>query len=398
MALPPVVALEIGTTKIAVLVGELREDGHLIIIGSCTHESHGVRKGEIVDLENATLCVRSAIEEAEKSGDVEIGEVFLAVTGGHIRSLVNKGLTPVLGQDGVIGEEDVEEAMKVAKHINISEDREALHTICQHYRIDDQEYIINPLGMEGTHLELSMLILHGIRSRIRNTSRAVTSIPIGVADVVFSGLCAGLAVLTPEQKQSGAIVIDLGGGTTDYVAYAQNVVKAAGCLGVGGDHVSNDIALAFNILSSRAEMLKKQNGSAVRKKGRETQSVELAAEVGFSGRNINLDALDTVINMRMEETLEMIKRQLSADDILPHIGAGVVLTGGGAMMNGITQLASDVFELPCSIGRPRNISGVASITENPEYAVCCGLIQHGFKQTLDRKGSIFRGIKRIFGR
>jgi len=400
MTVDPIVALEIGTSKVIALVGEIREDGHVMVTGMGEHPSTGVRKGEIIDLENAVVCVRSVLEMAEESGKVAIRQVHLAVSGGHIQNLVNRGTVPVLDKDGEITEEDVEQVMDVARAVNLSPDREILHTICQHFRIDDQERVIRPEGMEGAKLSLDMLVLHGVRSRLRNTVRVARSVPIDVQDVAFSGLCSALSVLTPEQKKSGLVVIDLGGGTTDYLAYAGDVVASAGALGVGGDHITNDIALSFNIPTFQAERLKRESGCAVVDASSVSQKVALPAEVGFPGCTVSLKALHTVINARVDEIFGMIKKRLEKDAILHHVGAGTVLTGGGAHLKRVSQLAEEMFDLPCSVGRPRNVSGLATASEGPEYAACSGLVQYGFKtQVGQRQASPLRNLlKGLFGR
>lgn len=400
MPLPPIVALEIGTSKVIALVGEMREDGHIMITGMGEHPATGVRKGEIIDLENAVVCVRSALEAAEESGKVAIRQVHLAVSGGHIQSLINRGTVPVLDEDSEISREDIEQVMEVARAVNLSADRDILHTICQHFCIDEQERVIKPEGMEGAKLSLDMLVLHGIRSRLRNTIRVVSNVPMEVQDVAFSGLCSALSVLTAEQKKSGAVVIDLGGGTTDYLAYAGNVVAAAGALGVGGDHITNDITLGFNIPVARAENLKRESGCAIIKNASSmSQKMTLPPELGFPGRSISLKALHTVINARADETLRMVKKRLENGDILHHVGAGIILTGGGAHLRGISKLTETIFSLPCTIGRPRNVSGLATATEGPEYAACCGLVQYGFRTLGEReRASPLDWLKGLFGR
>lgn len=399
MAIPPIVALEIGTSKVLALVGELREDGHVMITGMGEHPSTGVRKGEIIDLENAVICVRSALQAAEESGKVTIRQVHLAVSGGHIQSMVNRGAAPVLDKDGGVTEEDVEQVMEVARAVNLPPERDILHTICQHFCIDGQERVIKPEGMEGAKLSLDMLVLHGVRTRLRNTIKVVRSVPIDVQDVAFSGLCSALSVLTAEQKKSGAVVIDLGGGTSDYLAYAGNIVAVAGALGVGGDHISNDITLGFNIPMKQAEALKRESGCALPDTSNASQKITLPAELGFPGRSVSLKAIHTVISARIDEILGMIKKRLENEGILHHVGAGIVLTGGGSDLKGITELAERVFGLPCSIGRPRNISGLTVPTEGAEYATCSGLIQYGFKTANERESSFpLSWLKALLGR
>lgn len=400
MALPPVVTLEIGTTKTVALVAEMRDDGHVMITGLGEHPSVGVRKGEIIDFENAASCVRSAVEMAEESGKVAVRQVHLAVSGGHIEAVTNRGSVPVLDEEGEITEDDVEQVMEVARAINLPVDREQLHTICQHFQIDDQQRVIRPEGMEGAKLSLDMLILHGVRSRLHNTIRVVRSIPLDVHDVVFSGIGSALAVLTVEQKRSGIVVIDLGGGTTDYLVYADNVVAAAGSLGLGGDHVTNDIALAFNIPTAQSEGLKKEAGSAVTDGGAGAQRVTLPPQVGFQGRTVALASLHTVINARMDEILRMVRKRLEERRVLSRVGAGIVLTGGGSRLKGLGELAEKVFRLPCAVGPPRSVSGLDAVSEGPEYATCAGLAQYAFRTLGEEAPTSLLGrlVRGFFGR
>lgn len=371
-----------------------------MITGMGEHPSTGVRKGEIIDLENAGICLRSALSMAEESGKVSIRSVHLAITGGHIRSLVNRGMAPVLDAEGEITGEDIEEVKEVARAVNLGPGREIIHTICQHFRIDDRQLVVNPEGMEGAKLSVDMLVLHGVGSILHNTVRVATAIPVEVEDVIFSGLCSALAVLTPEQKKIGVVVIDLGGGTTDYVAYAGNILAAAGTLGVGGDHITNDIVLAFNIPTKRAERLKCESGRAIVCPDEADQRVTLPAEVGFPGGSFKLDSLNTVIHLRVEEILTTIRKKLESEGILRRIGAGVVFTGGGARLRDMETLAQRVFDMPCSTGKPINVSGLTTATEGPEYATCSGLIQYGFKFSSDRRPAAGIGdwLKGLFGR
>ncbi len=402
MAMAPVVGLEIGTSKVIALVGEMREDGHVMITGMGERDSAGVRKGEIVDMGHAQACVRAALDMAEENADVNIRQVHLAVSGGHIQSLVNRGVAPVMDPEHGIAEEDIDQVVDVASAVNLAQDREILHTICQHFCIDGQERVVNPEGMDGARLELDMLVLHGVRSRIQNTVRIVEAISMQAGEIVFGGVCAAMSVLTPEQKKSGVIVIDLGGGTTDYLVYADSVVAAAGAWGVGGDHVTNDIALAFNIAMTRAERLKREHGMAALEAGQSARRISLPAEVGFPSRSISLNSLHTVIHARCDELFGMIKARLDEAGVLPRIGAGIVLTGGGSHLAGIGKLAERVFGLPCHQGRPRNLSGVATATEGPEYAVCSGLVQYAFKcqnnQPSFEPGDWLKGLRGLFGR
>lgn len=383
----PVVALEIGTSKTVALVGEMRDDGHIMITGMGETPSYGMRKGEVTDLEAASECVRSVISKAEQSGKFEIGSVHLAVSGGHIESLVNRGSTSVLDRGSGISEADVEQVNEIARVVSLPPEHEVLHSIPRHYYIDSQSKVTRPHGMEGSQLAVEMLILHGVRARLNNTARAVGRVPLDVADMAFSGLCSALAVLSPEQKLSGVIVIDLGGGVTDYLAYAEGVVAAAGAIGVGGDHVTNDIAMAFSIPTLDAEKLKRDSGSAVLRPATAAQRVSVPGALSASQQSVSVKSLHTVINARMEEILMLVRKRLEREGVLPHCGAGVVLTGGGAMLRGATELCERVFGLPVVIGRPRHVSGLNAATTGAEYSTCCGLVQYAFRSMMEKEPS-----------
>ncbi|MBN1269551.1 MAG: cell division protein FtsA [Kiritimatiellae bacterium] len=379
MGFDPVVALEIGTSNVRALVGEAREDGHLMITGLGECPSRGVRKGEIIDFDNALSCVRSVLDTAEEQSGVAIEEVHLVLSGGHIQSLVNRGMAAVESENREITEDEVENVMDVARAVSLPPDRMMLHSICQHFYVDDQQGVVNPEGMEGSRLSADMLIIHCIAARVRSTIRVVRSAHAGVVDVAFGGLCSALAVLTGEQKESGAVVLDLGAGTSDYLAYAGQAIACAGSLAVGGDHITNDIALGLSLPMSQAEQLKIETGEALVEPRVRTQSISLPAEGGFPGRYVRVGDLNTIINVRMEETLEMIRLELEKHGVLGQLGAGVILTGGGAQLRAVTKLAEKVFDMPCVLGRPRGVSGLAVVTEGPAYAAPIGVIQYAYK-------------------
>ncbi|MFT5240447.1 MAG: cell division protein FtsA [Candidatus Promineifilaceae bacterium] len=385
MALPPVVGLEIGTTKTVALVGEWREDNHVNIIGIGEQESAGIRKSQIVDFEKVCAGIRSVLATAEERSDVSIGEVVLAVDGARIRVDVNRGMVPVFDKSGEITQDDIEQVMDVASAVNLGSDREIIHTVNQHFYIDDSERVINPEGLRGARLSLDMLVFHGNRNGLANMLRAAESRQIDVQDMVFSGLCSALAVLTTEQKQSGVVVIDIGGGTTDYVVYLHGIVRTAGVFSLGGDHITNDIAHAFNIPMKQAERIKREYGSALVNDDDGTETVKIAAEVGFAGCEINRKALNQVINARTDEMLRKVERELQRASVIHQLGAGVVLTGGCANLEGLCTIGENVYGMPCSVGSPRNFVGLNLATAGPEYASACGLVQYGFRIAQEEK-------------
>lgn len=375
----PIVSLEIGTSKVRALVGECQENGHIMITGLGECPSQGVSKSEIVHFDHALACVRHALQMAEEQSNVAIRQVHLVITGGHVQSILNHGLVPVSGPEGEITEEDIERVTEIAKTVNLPHDRVALHTIRQHFYIDDQKGVINPVGMEGSQLGLDMLILHVIRNRVRNTVRVLKSADVDVPAVAFSGLCSALAVLSAEQKEIGAIIINIGGGTTDYVAYAHKCISCAGSFAVGGDHITNDIAVGLNLSMSQAEALKIESGDAILNSSSRGQTIPLVSDSGLPGRFIQQTDLQAIINARMEEIFCMIRAELERYNLVGAAGAGVILTGGGSYLKNITELAQQVFGLPCRIGVPRGVSGLAAVAEGPAYAAPLGIIRYGFK-------------------
>lgn len=400
MNIPPIVALEIGTTMVRTVIGEARDDGHLMITGLGESPSRGVRKGEIVDFENAMACVRSALQVAEESGHVMIGSVHLVISGGHIKSLINRGSVPIMNSRHEVTGSDVEHVMNTARAVSLPPDRQVLHSICQNYTVDGLEGVIDPEGMEGATLGLDMLIIHGVLTRLRNIVKVVKNIQVDVEDVAFSGLCSALAVLTPEEKDAGVLVIDMGGGTTDFVAYAKSAIARAGGIGVGGDHITNDIARGLRIPTLEAEEMKEEQGSAMVELAARAQKIPLPGDAGMPQRSVKVSDLHTIIHLRAEETLNLVKAELNESNLLHSLGAGVVLTGGGAHLKNVVKLAEKVFGLPCRIGTPRGVTGLATVTEGPEYASTVGMVRYAFKSISQReesKRSLSRIWKIIFG-
>lgn len=395
----PVAALEIGTSKICALVGEPREDGNIMITGMGSCPSCGVRKGIIVDLEKATDCVQTAIQEAETSGAVEIRQVYLLVNGEHIRGSVNQGSVPVFDPVRGISAEDIDDVTDIARTINLPHESEFLHTIPQTYSVDGQGGVINPLGMHGSRLALDMLIIHGSRNILNNTIQAARNVGVEVLDVAFSGLCSALATLMPEQKECGVAVIDFGGGTTSHVVYADNAIASMGVIAVGGDHVTNDIAQGFTISLRRAESLKHEAGTATTDATEAFRRITIPLEVGFPSCSVAAGDLNAIINARMDETFKLIKNELEKKSLLQELGAGVVLTGGGSRLKGVEALAEQVFGVACSIGKPRHFSGISTVHEGPEYAAPLGMIRYAIRSATkhsEKTVSLGSLIKRWF--
>jgi cell division protein FtsA len=342
--------------------------------------------------------VRNAIVEAEQMADVEIRSVYLGVTGGHIRGFTNRGVHPVASADREITTVDVEDVIRNAKAINLPAENYVVHAVRQHFLVDGQDGIISPVGMFGSRVEVDMHVVHGNFNRLQNPVRVVKGLQLEVESIVFNGLASSLALLTPEQKEMGALVIDLGGGTTEFVVYSGGIIKHAGVLAVGGDHVSNDLAFGLKVPLGRAEELKVQHGGAVADVADRGQSVTDKGDHGLLQKSVNLEHLRRIMSLRLEETFELIEMQLSQAGLLDYLRAGVFLCGGGSRVPGIEALASDIFQLPVQAGQASSISGLKSALAQPEFATAIGLVRYGsFQQKRRPGGYLARKVRETFG-
>ena len=374
------VGLEIGTTKVCVVVGEVKGDGAIKLLGVGQAPSRGVRKGEIVDFDTAQTCLHDALVRAEDRSDVMIRNIYLSITGGHVESVNNKGTIRIPDDQSEITDGDLEEVKEIAKDVAIPQQNVFLHSIIRHYGVDGQDRVLNPVGMLGRKLEADYHIVHGIRNRIQNTIRCVREIPLEVEDVVFAPIASAQVVLGREAKNQGALMIDVGGGAADYVLYVDGVVAHSGCVAIGGDHITNDISLVYKIPLSKAERLKVEEGSAKIDADNAAEKIKLDDDTGF-GREVERGELNEVIHFRVREMLEQIKKRASESGNLDRIAGGVYLTGGTSLMKGIEDVAGEVFGMPVHRSQSAPVSGITATFDNPQYATPIGLIRYA--QILD---------------
>jgi cell division protein FtsA len=377
------------------VVGESRPDGTTKILGVGQAPSRGVRKGEIVDFETAMKCVHEAVVDAEQKSDVMIRSAYVAVAGAHIQSFNNRGCVVLSEEHDEIDEQDIEDVKISAREVSIPAQNAFLHSIIQHYHVDGQDGVLNPVGMLGEKLEADFHIIHGVRNRIQNTIRCVKELPLEVEDVVFSALASAQVVLTQHQKNLGALVIDIGGGTTDYILYVDGAVKQSGILAVGGDHITNDISMGLRIPMTRAEKLKIEEGSVTLGNCLPGETILLKDDSGFAGKEVERETLNTIIHMRLRESLELLKRQLEEESFINFTGAGIFITGGCSLLNGIDHLAEEIFEMPAHVAHAQTMSGLTSAFENPQFSTAIGLIKYAQAVQADRPR---RGLGRIFGK
>jgi cell division protein FtsA len=395
-----IAGLEIGTSKICVVVGEHNPDGAVNIIGLGQARSRGVRKSEIIDPAQVEEDLRAAMFEAEQMADVEIRSVYLGVSGGHIRGFNNRGVHPVVSDDREISNEDVEDVVKNAKAINLPAENTVVHAVRQHFFVDGQDGVTNPVGMLGARLEVDMHVIHGNANRLQNAIRLVRATSLEVDDVVFNGIASSLALLTGEQKELGALVIDLGGGTTEFVVYSNGVIRHSGVLAVGGDHVSNDLAYGLKVPLSRAEKLKLEYGSALVADTVKGQTISLTNELGLELKRINHEHLQRIMAARLEEVFELIAQDLERAGLAEYLRAGVLLCGGGSRVPGIVKLAENIFQMNVTAGHACAISGLTTALDQPEFAAAIGLVKFGSLKNRRREKRSFipRGLKDVFGK
>jgi cell division protein FtsA len=381
---PIIVGLEIGTSKVCAMVGQLSPEGALSIVGLGQAKSRSVRKGEIINPDSASEDIRNALAEAEAMADVEIRSVFLGVTGGHVRGFTNRGMHPVVSADREITDDDVADAIKNAKAINLPADNCLVHAIRQHFRVDGQEGITNPVGMLGARLEVDVHVIHGHFNRLQNPIRIVKGLHIEVEAICFNGLASALAALNPDQKQMGTLVIDIGGGTTEFVVYRDGVIRHSGVIAVGGDHVSNDLAHGLKVPLGRAEMLKIEHGAAFVEESDKGQLVPVQNHVGAVEKAVSKENLRRIMHERLDELLQLVRTEVYEAGLLDYLNGGVVLCGGSARIPGLDRLAAQIFQTRASLATVQAVAGLPAALDQPEFMTAIGLVKFGSFQYMRR--------------
>lgn len=389
------VGLEIGTSKTCFVVGEVKPDTAVKILGIGHTRTVGVRKGEIYDFPQARACLRDALVKAEDASDVEIGSVYLAITGSHIQGINSRGTFRLPEGQSIVEPDHVEEAKTIARDVHIPADHVHIHPIIRNYRLDDLEHRTSPIGLYGKTVEADFHIVHGIGNRLQNSIRLVRETPLEVDDIVFSPIATAQMALDQEQRERGALVIDIGGGTTDYALYLDGSIAASGCIPVGGDHVTNDIHLVTGLPFTGAERLKIMEGDASADPARSVGVAKLVDDRGYAEVEVQRSVLNEIIRQRLEETLHLVLQRLPENSVR-NLGSGVFLTGGTSLMRGFSELAFDVFGRDIYRPEPPELSGVQASFKDPQYATAIGLIRYA--QILETERSAPPGLIGRIGR
>lgn len=369
------VGLEIGTSKICMVVGEVKSDGSVKILGVGQSKSVGVRKGEIYDFPQVRACVKDALVKAEDASDVEIGSVFLSVTGAHIQGVNHLGSYRLPDNEDTIAPEHVNEAKEIARAVAIPQDHVYVHHIIRRFGVDGFHHAASPIGLTGRTVDANFHVVHGIRSRIENQIKCVREMPLDIDDLVSAPIATAQVALDREARERGALVIDIGGGTTDYALYSDGMIEASGCIPVGGDHITNDIHLVTGLPFSKAEVLKVREGDASGDSARSVGMVTVGDEKGFAETEVKRQLLNDIIRQRLEETLGLLLRRLP-EGAIERIGTGVFLSGGTSLMRGFGELAHEVFQRDIYRPEPPELSGVQASFKDPQFTTALGLIRY----------------------
>lgn len=367
---PIVAGLDVGTTKICALVGESVGD-RMDILALGAAPSRGLRKGMVVNIETTVESIIDAVKDAEKASGVEINSVCVGIAGGHIKSFESYGAVGIRGRE--VSKDDVDRALEAAKAVYVPLDREVLHVIPVEYVIDGQDGIMNPVGMSGVRLEARVQIVTGSVSAVQNLIRCCEKAGLQVVDIVLEPLASALSTLTDDEKAEGVVLVDIGGGTTDIAFYKSGVLSHTSVIAVGGNHVTNDLAIGLRLPVQEAERVKKLYGMAVAGLGNKDENVRIMV-AGRDEKTIPRSYITEIIQPRCEELIEIVKNELRKVGAQDEASYGIVLTGGGSQLSGLDRMAEVMLGLPVRVGTPVNVGGIKNIVSDPMYATGVGLL------------------------
>jgi cell division protein FtsA len=392
-----VVGLDIGTSKVACLVAELGADGRLEVLGMGSHESKGLKKGVVVNIEATVAAIQRALEEAELMADCKISSAFVGIAGSHIRSFNSTGMVAVKERE--VTALDVERAVDTARAVNIPTDQQILHVLRQEFIIDGQEDVREPIGMSGVRLEVKVHIVTGAVSAAQNIIKCVRRCGIEVSDLILQPLASSRAVLAEDEKDLGVCLVDIGGGTTDIAIFTHGAIRHTAVIPVAGDQITNDIAMALRTPTSDAENIKIRHGMALRQLADPNQMIEVPGIGERGARTLSRQTLAEVIEPRVEELYSLVQQVLRDSGFEELLSSGIVLTGGSSVMQGMVELGEEIFHMPVRVGVPRYVGALAEVVRTPRFATAVGLLLEGRAQIQQGKLSRQSGsVRAVIGR
>src|SRR5436853_1672677 len=376
------VGLDVGTSRVTAVVGESMDDGTLDVVGIGVAESRGIKRGVVVNVDAAVDSIKKAIEEAELMAGVEIDSVHLALSGPHIKGFNSRGVIAVAGKNREITRDDVKRAIDAAKAVSLPTGREILHVLPQDFVVDEQDGIGAPVGMTGTRLELNVHIVTGSQTSTQNIVACVNRAGVTVGETVVEQLAASDAVLTQDEKELGVALVDIGGGTTDIAIYERGSLWHTAVIGIGGDHFTNDIAVGLRTPLPDAVKIKRKCGCALSGMVDEEDTMEVASVGGRQPRIMARRILSEILQPRAEEIFHLVWDEIRRAGYEKALNSGIVLTGGGSILDGIPEIAEQIFDLPIRRGVPSGVGGLADHVNSPTFATGVGLVLYGYRNTV----------------
>ncbi|MDQ6993110.1 MAG: cell division protein FtsA [Mariprofundus sp.] len=390
------VGLDIGTSKIACVVAEAGPDGRVDVIGLGNHPSRGLRKGVVVNIESTVEAIRLAVQEAELMAGVDIQSVFTGIAGSHIRGYNSHGVVATKNHEVV--QEDVDRVIDAARAMNIPADQKVLHILPQEYIIDSQDGIREPIGMSGVRLEAKVHVITGAVSSAQNIIKCCNRCDLDVSDMVLEQVASAEAVLMQDEKDIGAVLVDIGGGTTDIAVFLNGSIQHTHVIPIGGDHLTNDLVIGLRTSAREADQLKRKYGACLTSLVPPEDQIEIPSVGGRAPRPMPRQVMAQILEPRVEELFEMIRDELQRSGYQELVAAGMVLTGGSSMLDGMVELAEEMFDMPVRLGRPQGVGGLVDVVSSPMYATGVGLILYGqrYRQNPGNKVSLTK--QHLFGR
>jgi len=376
-----IVGLDIGTTKIGAIIAEIDGDEGPKVVGVGTSPSEGLRRGVVVNLEKTVQSISRAVDEAELMAGMEVHSVLAGIAGDHIRSINSRGVIAVSGANREIGKSDIGRVVDAAKAVAIPMDREIIHVLPQEYIVDDQSGIKDPIGMAGVRLEAEVHIVTGAVTSAQNLYKSIQKSGLNIQDLVLEPLASSYAVLSPEEKELGVALLDIGGGTTDIAVFYEGSIRQTAVIGLGGNNVTSDIAIGLRTSLTQAEKIKLEQGSALVSLTGDDEFIAVPGIGGRPERQVSRSLLASIIQPRMEELFGLAQREIRRTDYAELLAAGVVLTGGASLLPGAVELAEQIFDMPVKLGVPAGFGGLVDLAQSPKHSTGIGLILYGLQNS-----------------
>ncbi len=383
-----IVGLDIGTSKVVAIVGEVNADGGLNIVGIGRHRSRGLKKGTVVNIESTVQSIQRAVEEAELMAGCQIYSVYAGIAGSHVRSMNSHGIVAI--RDKEVYPADIERVIDAAQAVAIPADQKVLHILPQEYIIDSQEGVKEPLGMSGVRLEAKVHLVTCATNAAQNIEKCIKRCGLETDEIILEQLASSYSVLTEDEKELGVCLVDIGGGTTDIAIFTEGAIRHTGVIPIAGDQVTNDIAMALRTPTDNAEELKIKYACALSQLASADDMIKVPSVGDRPPRELSRQALADVVEPRYDELFHLIQAEIRQSGYEDMLAAGMVFTGGTSKMEGVAELAEEIFHMPVRIGMPTDVNGLVDIVRNPTYSTAVGLLLYGMRQAQEREGNVVR--------